>query len=79
MSKKKQLIDDIADSDKKEAAIDDIADSDKKEAAIDDSLRGQALKRAKSYHELNAGTPHDWEDLEKMIEIEEREAQKPKK
>lgn len=66
MSKKKQL-------------IDDIVDSDKKEAPIDDSLRGQALKRAKSYHELNAGTPHDWEDLEKMIEMEEREAQKPKK
>ena len=27
------------------------------------TLQGQAFKRAKNPTSLNAGTPHDWEDL----------------
>ena len=30
---------------------------------IDKSLRTKSLKRARNIKQLNAGTPHDWEDL----------------
>lgn len=34
-----------------------------KEDNIPRTLQGQAFKRAKNPTSLNAGTPHDWEDL----------------
>lgn len=35
----------------------------KKEDKTPKTLQGQAFKRAKNPTSLNAGTPHDWEDL----------------
>lgn len=35
---------------------------------IPGTLQGQAWKRAKENAKPNAGTPHDWEDYEKMTE-----------
>ncbi|WP_111642943.1 peptidase S14 [Marinimicrobium alkaliphilum] len=32
---------------------------------VDHSLEAQARKRAQHPEHLNAGTPHDWEELEK--------------
>ena len=34
-----------------------------KEDKIPNTLQAQAFKRAKNPTSLNAGTPHDWEDL----------------
>ena len=34
-----------------------------KEDKIPKTLQGQAFERAKNPTKLNAGTPHDWEDL----------------
>ena len=34
-----------------------------KEDKIPKTLQGQAFERAKNPTTLNAGTPHDWEDL----------------
>ena len=36
-------------------------------------LSTKALKRANKINKLNAGTPHDWEDLEKYIEEEAKD------
>ena len=42
--------------------------SEKKKENIPNTLQGQAWKRATSNSKPNAGTPHDWEDYEKMTE-----------
>ena len=36
-------------------------------------LSTKALKRANKISKLNAGTPHDWEDLEKYIDEEAKD------
>ena len=40
---------------------------------IPGTLQGQAWKRAKENSKPNAGTPHDWEDYEKMSEEKKKE------
>lgn len=57
--------------------IDSILESDKDDKdKADHSLRAKALKRAKNFSTLNAGTPHDWEDMEKMLELEKNKDKK---
>lgn len=45
-------------------------DKDDDEQA-DHSLRGQALERARHPENMQVGTPHDWEDLERYLQQEE--------
>ena len=42
-------------------------DKDDDEQA-DHSLRGQALERARHPENMQVGTPHDWEDLERYLQ-----------